>query len=36
VAATANLSDEDRYQVFEGNARRVFGRLDKALTAKGL
>jgi 4-oxalmesaconate hydratase len=36
VKATANLSDEARYQVFEGNARRVFSRLDTALKAKGL
>ncbi|MEY2655703.1 MAG: hypothetical protein RLZZ524_2731 [Pseudomonadota bacterium] len=35
-SATDNLSDEDRYLVFEGNARRVFGRLDAALKAKGL
>src|SRR5450830_311713 len=36
VAATPNLSEEDRYKVYEGNARRVFPRLDKALKAKGL
>jgi 4-oxalmesaconate hydratase len=35
VNATANLSDDERYQVFEGNARRVFPRLDAALKAKG-
>ena len=35
VNATANLSDEERFQVFEGNARRVFPRLDAALKAKG-
>jgi 4-oxalmesaconate hydratase len=35
VQATANLNDEDRYMVFEGNARRVFKRLDDQLTAKG-
>ena len=29
------LSDEQRYQVYEGNARRVFPRLDAALKAKG-
>ena len=36
VAATPNLSEEQRYKVFEGNARRVFPRMDKALKAKGL
>ena len=30
-----DLSDEDRHKVFEGNARRVYPRLDAALTAKG-
>ena len=35
VAATANLSDDERYWVFEGNARRVFSRLDAALKSKG-
>ena len=30
------LSPEDRAKVFEGNARRVYPRLDKALRAKGL
>jgi 4-oxalmesaconate hydratase len=29
------LSDEDRSKVFEGNARRVYPRLDAALKAKG-
>ena len=29
-----NLSAEDRYQVFEGNARRVYPRLDRALRAR--
>ena len=29
------LSDEDRQKVFEGNARRVYPRLDAALKAKG-
>jgi 4-oxalmesaconate hydratase len=32
----AALSDEDRFQIFEGNARRVFTRLDAALQKKGL
>jgi 4-oxalmesaconate hydratase len=36
VAATPNLSEEDRYKVYEGNARRVFPRLDAVLKAKGL
>ena len=31
-----NLSDEDRYKVFEGNARRVFPRLDALLKGRGL
>ena len=35
VQATANLSDEQRYKVYEGNARRVYPRLDAALKAKG-
>ena len=35
VQATANLNDQDRYLVFEGNARRVFKRLDDQLTVKG-
>ena len=35
VQATANLSDEQRYQVYEGNARRVFPRLDARLKAQG-
>jgi 4-oxalmesaconate hydratase len=30
-----DLSDEDRHKVFEGNARRVYPRLDKALKEKG-
>lgn len=30
------LSDADRHKVFEGNARRVYPRLDAALRAKGL
>jgi 4-oxalmesaconate hydratase len=31
IDATPNLSDADRYWIYEGNARRVFGRLDAAL-----
>jgi 4-oxalmesaconate hydratase len=36
IEATLNLSDEARYKVYEGNARRVYPRLDAALKAKGL
>jgi 4-oxalmesaconate hydratase len=32
----AALTDEERFAIFEGNARRVFPRLDAALTRKGL
>ena len=32
----AALSDAERRQIFEGNARRVYPRLDRALTLKGL
>ena len=35
VLATPNRNDEQRYKVFEGNARRVFPRMDAALKAKG-
>jgi len=35
IDATLNLSAEDRKKVFEGNARRVYPRLDAALKAKG-
>jgi 4-oxalmesaconate hydratase len=35
VQATSNLNDQERYMVFEGNARRVFKRLDDQLTVKG-
>jgi 4-oxalmesaconate hydratase len=31
----AALSDDDRFQIFEGNARRVYPRLDAALKEKG-
>jgi 4-oxalmesaconate hydratase len=31
----AKLSDADRYKVFEGNARRVYPRLDKILKGQG-
>jgi 4-oxalmesaconate hydratase len=29
------LTDEDRFKVYEGNARRVYPRLDAALQTKG-
>ena len=35
IEATGNLSPEDRHKVYEGNARRVYSRLDRALAAKG-
>jgi 4-oxalmesaconate hydratase len=31
-----NLSEEDRHKVYEGNARRVYPRLDAALEGRGL
>ena len=34
IQATANLNDEQRFKVYEGNARRVFTRLDAALKQK--
>ncbi len=36
VDATPNLTDEQRAQIFEGNARRVYPRIDRALSARGL
>ena len=36
VNATEFLTADERYQVFEGNARRVFPRLDKLLKERGL
>ena len=35
VEATPHLSDADRRMIFEGNARRVYPRLDAALKARG-
>jgi 4-oxalmesaconate hydratase len=35
IEASTQLSDEEKYQIYEGNARRVFPRLDAALTKKG-
>jgi 4-oxalmesaconate hydratase len=31
----AQLSADERAQIYEGNARRVFPRLDRALRARG-
>ena len=33
--AVAKLTPEQRHQIYEGNARRVFPRLDAALKAQG-
>ena len=35
IEASKLLSSNDRFQIYEGNARRVFPRLDAALKAKG-
>jgi 4-oxalmesaconate hydratase len=35
IEASKILSNEDRYQIYEGNTRRVFPRLDAALKLKG-
>jgi 4-oxalmesaconate hydratase len=35
IDATPNLNDAERQQIYEGNARRVYPRLDKALRARG-
>ena len=35
IEASKLLSAEDRFQIYEGNVRRVFPRLDAALKAKG-
>ena len=36
VDQVKSLSDEDRYKIFEGNARRVYPRLDRLLAKRGL
>jgi 4-oxalmesaconate hydratase len=36
IEGTSNLSAEERHLVYEGNARRVFPRLDAQLKQKGL
>jgi 4-oxalmesaconate hydratase len=35
IEASTLLSPEDKQKVYEGNARRVFPRLDAALKSKG-
>jgi 4-oxalmesaconate hydratase len=35
IESSKILSSEDRFQIYEGNARRVFPRLDAQLKAKG-
>ena len=35
IDQVSSLGERDRYQIFEGNARRVFPRLDARLTARG-
>lgn len=36
IDQVSNLSDAERYKIFEGNARRVYPRLDEQLRARGL
>ena len=35
VDQVKNLSEGDRYKIYEGNARRVYPRLDRRLAARG-
>ena len=35
IESAKTLSADDRHAIYEGNARRVFPRLDQALKAKG-
>ncbi|MFZ4481892.1 MAG: amidohydrolase family protein, partial [Rhodoferax sp.] len=35
IEASTQLDAQQRYQIYEGNARRVFPRLDAVLAAKG-
>jgi 4-oxalmesaconate hydratase len=35
IEASTMLDAQDKHKVYEGNARRVFPRLDAALKAKG-
>jgi 4-oxalmesaconate hydratase len=36
IDAAPMLDDDQRRQIFEGNTRRVYPRLDRALTQRGL
>ena len=36
IEASKILSGDDKHQIYEGNVRRVFSRLDSRLKAKGL
>ena len=36
IEASKILSADDKYQIYEGNVRRVFPRLDARLKSKGL
>jgi 4-oxalmesaconate hydratase len=36
IEASTQLTPAQKQQIYEGNARRVYPRLDKALKAKGL
>ena len=36
IEATPNLDETDRRRVYEGNARRVYPRLDAALKSRGV
>jgi 4-oxalmesaconate hydratase len=35
VEASPNLSASDRFRIYEGNARRVYPRIDAALKGRG-
>jgi len=35
IEASTRLSAADRHAIYEGNARRVYPRLDRALKARG-
>jgi 4-oxalmesaconate hydratase len=35
IESTLNLNADERHQVYEGNARRVFSRLDTKLKSQG-
>lgn len=36
IVSSTQLSAEQKFQIYEGNTRRVFPRLDAALKVKGL